>query len=305
MQGAGKMQNTSATIDDSNPQSWSEQQIAAETVVVLTSRIWRITAANPSLMTGPGTNSYLLIGHDSVACVDPGPADEGHCQALLDAVAASGKPLRHILLTHTHKDHSPGTSALVALTGARVYGCPPLAHDPSQDRDTVIDEDWHDGQIWSDLGWPVHVIHTPGHVENHLCFHDPEQGWLITGDHLIQGSTVVIIPPHGRLSDYIRSLRRLLPLQAKALMPGHGRVMANAEEIIEGTIAHRQQREDKTRDKLAGAGLISLEDLVPLVYDDVPPWLHPVARFSLWAHLIKLAEDGQAEQHDNKWQTIR
>lgn len=290
--------------ESSDPKIWAKLAIAPELVVKLSSRIWRITAANPSLMTGPGTNSYLLIGDDCVVCVDPGPADTTHHQALLAAVSLSGKALRYILLTHTHRDHSPGTAALVAATGAEVLGCPPLADDPSQDRDTHIDTQLYDGDIWRGLGWPLHVIHTPGHVENHLCFHDHTQGWLITGDHLIQGSTVVIIPPHGRLSDYLRSLERLLPLPIKALMPGHGRVMPDAETVIRSTIAHRLERESKTRQCLSQVQPISLEDLVPLVYDDVAAWLHPVARFSLWAHLIKLSDDGEAELRDNKWCTI-
>lgn len=279
----------------------SELAIAPETAVVLSPRVWRITAANPGLMTGPGTNSYLLIGHDCCAVVDPGPADDAHRDALLAAVAACGLPLRHILLTHTHRDHSPGCQALVAASGASVLGMPPLDGDPTQDRDTRFDRVLADGERWEALGWPLHIVHTPGHVENHLCFHDPQEGWLITGDHLIQGSTVVIIPPHGRLTDYMRSLRLLLPLGLRALLPGHGKVMTDAEAVVRGTLAHRQQREDKTVQRLGDAGPVSLEDLVPLVYDDVQPWLHPVARFSLLAHLIKLADEGRAAEHDGLW----
>lgn len=285
-----------------DPAAWAELAIAAGEAVVISPRAWRITAPNPSLMTGPGTNSYLLIGDDCCACVDPGPADPAHTAALLAAVAACGKPLRHILLTHTHRDHSPGCQALVAATRAQVLGMPPLADDPTQDRDTQIDSVLRDGDVWLGLGWPLRVVHTPGHVENHLCYHDSEEGWLITGDHLIQGSTVVIIPPHGRLSDYLRSLEKLLPLGLRALLPGHGKVMAEAGQVVRGTLAHRQQREDKVVRCLGEAGPIALAELVPLVYDDVPPWLHPVARYSLWAHLIKLGEEGRASGHDEVWQ---
>lgn len=279
---------------------WPDLAVTAEAVIVLSDRVWRISAGNPGLMTGPGTNSYLLLGPEAVAVVDPGPADEAHFQALMAAVRHSGRPLRHILLTHTHRDHSPGCAALVAATGARVHGLPPLAEDPSQDRDTVIDTRLADGDCWEALGWPLHVLHTPGHVENHLCFHDPGEGWMITGDHLIQGSTVVIIPPHGKLADYLASLEKLLPLAPRALLPGHGRLMPDAGAVVRGTIAHRLQREAKVITCLREAGPTALADLVPRVYDDVPTWLHPVARFSLWAHLIKLAGEGRAHCRDDE-----
>ena len=278
--------------------------ITPELPVALSSRVVRITAANAGMMTGPGTNSYLLIGHDNVVCVDPGPADDAHLAALLAGVASLGKALTHILLTHTHRDHSPGCAALVAATGAQVLGMPPLASDPSQDRDTVIDRTLHDGELFDALGWPLRVIHTPGHVENHLCFHAPEDGWLITGDHLIQGSTVVIIPPHGRLGDYLASLRKLLPLKLTALLPGHGRVMADADGVINGTLAHRQQREDKVL-RCLPASPVPLADLVLTVYDDVAPWLHGIAKYSLLAHLIKLAEEGRAQESAEGWQALQ
>ncbi len=292
------------TLPAHDPLAWAELPIAAGEAVVISRHVWRITAPNPSLMTGPGTNSYLLIGHDCCACVDPGPADPVHTAALLAAVNACGKPLRHILLTHTHRDHSPGCLALLEATDADVLGMPPLADDPTQDRDTHIGTVLRDGEIWSGLGWPLRVVHTPGHVENHLCYQDLEEGWLITGDHLIQGSTVVIIPPHGRLADYLRSLEKLLPLGLQALLPGHGKVMAEAGKVVHATIAHRQQREEKVVRCLREAGPIALGDLVTQVYDDVPPWLHPVARYSLWAHLIKLGDEGRARADDEVWQMI-
>jgi len=279
--------------------------IIADSHQRLSARVWRITAANPSIMTGPGTNTYLLIGQSCVAMVDPGPADDAHLTAMLAAIAEAGLALTHILLTHTHRDHSPGTQALVAATGARVCGMPPLAEDPSQDRDTVIEEIWADGYRFKELGWPLEVIHTPGHVENHLCFHCPDEQWVITGDHIIQGSTVVIIPPHGRLGDYVRSLNKLLDRGIEYLLPGHGTVMANAEAVVAGTVAHRLQRENKVIAALAKHPPASLADWVPIVYDDVSPHLHPIARFSLWAHLLKLAEDGVVTEIDGIWQQVR
>lgn len=279
--------------------------IVADTHQRLNARVSRITAANPSIMTGPGTNTYLLIGQNCVAVIDPGPADTAHRNAILAAVADTGLPLTHVLLTHTHRDHSPGTQALVTATGARVCGMAPLADDPSQDRDTIIDETWADGYCFKALGWPVNIIHTPGHVENHLCFHCPDQHWVITGDHIIQGSTVVIIPPHGRLGDYLRSLNKLVGRGIEYLLPGHGTVMANAEAVVAGTVAHRLQRQQKVLDALASYPPANLADWVTIVYDDVSPSLHAIARFSLWAHLLKLAEDGVAIEIDGIWQQIR
>jgi len=292
------------TLHATDVSSQHDLAISPGVAVKLSPRVARITAANASIMTGPGTNSYLLFGHDNVVCVDPGPAEEQHLEALLSAIAESQKPLTHILLTHTHRDHSPGCKALVAATGAQVLGMPPLASDPSQDLDTVITQTLRDGDRFDALGWPIQVIHTPGHVENHLCFHAPEDGWLITGDHLIQGSTVVIIPPHGRLGDYLNSLRKLLPLQLNALLPGHGRVMADADRVIHGTLAHRQVREDKVLRCLTPHPL-PLAELVLTVYDDVAPWLYGVAKYSLLAHLIKLAEDHVAIECEQGWRLVQ
>ena len=287
-------------MPDATPLAFADPGIQPDVAVPLSPHVWRVTANNPGLMTGPGTNSYLLLGAQAVACVDPGPDDAAHRAALLAAIAASGRPLTHILLTHTHRDHSPGSPALAAATGARILGMSPLAEDPSQDRATVIDEVLADSQVWDALGWPLQVVHTPGHVENHCCFHDPAEGWVLTGDHLIQGSTVVIIPPHGRLGDYLRSLDKLLPLAPRALLPGHGTVIAEAEALIRWTLAHRLQREAKVLACL-GTAPEPLEQLVARVYDDVPERLHAVARLSLWAHLIKLGEDGRAQESHGQW----
>lgn len=300
-------QNLEFSLTDSQTltlSQWPTLEISAETTVKLSASVWRVTAANPGLMTGPGTNSYVLIGESCCAIVDPGPDDAAHREALLAAVADTGKPLKFILLTHTHRDHSPGSSALVAATGARILGCPPLANDPSQDRDTVIDEVLIDQQQWLGLGWTLQVVATPGHVENHLCFFCPHEGWLITGDHLIQGSTVVIIPPHGRLADYISSLEKLLAFPIEAILPGHGKAMLAAHDVIRGTITHRQQREQKVLERFAVGHQQTLMQLVETVYDDVQPWLHPVARFSLLAHLIKLADEGRVRQDDDHWQRL-
>ena len=258
---------------------------------------WRVLARNPGMMTGPGTNSYLF-GKDSLTVIDPGPEDQEHLQALLQAARTLGKPIEQIVVTHTHRDHSPGALALVAATGARCLG-------PSVPDDGLQDESWQSDRLLAEGdrvdcgGVSLQVIETPGHVGNHLCYLS-DDGMLFTGDHLIQGSTVVIAPPSGSMQAYFASLRKLQQRGVTMMAPGHGDVISDPEETLSHTLAHRQKREDKVLDALSGNPQ-ALGVLVKAVYDDVPEFLHGVAQFSLRAHLIKLAEDGKAEETDQGW----
>ena len=258
---------------------------------------WRVLARNPGMMTGPGTNSYLF-GKDSLTVIDPGPEDQEHLQALLQAARTLGKPIEQIVVTHTHRDHSPGALALVAATGARCLG-------PSVPDDGLQDESWQSDRLLAEGdrvdcgGVSLQVIETPGHVGNHLCYLS-DDGMLFTGDHLIQGSTVVIAPPSGSMQAYFASLRKLQQRGITMMAPGHGDVISDPEETLSHTLAHRQKREDKVLDALSGNPQ-ALGVLVKAVYDDVPEFLHGVAQLSLQAHLIKLAEDGKAEEADQGW----
>lgn len=258
---------------------------------------WRVLARNPGMMTGPGTNSYLF-GKDSLTVIDPGPEDQEHLQALLQAARTLGKPIDQVIVTHTHRDHSPGALALVAATGARCQG-------PSVPDDGLQDESWQSDRLLAEGdqvdcgGVSLQVIETPGHVGNHLCYLS-EDGLLFTGDHLIQGSTVVIAPPSGSMQAYFASLRKLQQRGITLMAPGHGDVISDPEETLSHTLAHRQKREDKVMDALSGDPQ-ALGVLVKAVYDDVPEFLHGVAQFSLQAHLIKLAEDGKAAETDKGW----
>jgi len=258
---------------------------------------WRVLARNPGMMTGPGTNSYLF-GKDSLTVIDPGPEDQEHLQALLQAAHTLGKPIDQVLVTHTHRDHSPGALALVAATGARCLG-------PSVPDDGLQDESWQSDRLLGEGdrvdcgGVSLQVIETPGHVGNHLCYLS-DDGLLFTGDHLIQGSTVVIAPPSGSMQAYFASLRKLQQRGITMMAPGHGDVISDPEETLSHTLAHRQKREDKVLDALSGDPQ-TLGVLVKAVYDDVPEFLHGVAQLSLQAHLIKLAEDGKAEEADQGW----
>jgi glyoxylase-like metal-dependent hydrolase (beta-lactamase superfamily II) len=248
-------------------------------------------------MTGAGTNSYLL-GRQHVALIDPGPAEASHIDAIL---SACGDQLRWILVTHTHRDHSPAAAALAAATGAEVIGMPLQPDDGFQDNSFVATRTLtHDERLVSDE-FTLRAIYTPGHVNNHICYLFEEQGLLFCGDHIMQGSTVVIIPPHGDMKAYIESLRLLLDYPLQALAPGHGWLIDDPVAEVQGLIDHRLTREAKVLQVLKVVGKGTLKSLTPKVYDDVNASLHPIARYSLWAHLIKLQHDGVASVEGDDW----
>lgn len=262
----------------------------------LSPRVRRLTASNAGPMTGPGTNTYLL-GEREVAVVDPGPADAAHIESIL---AACGQQLRWVLVTHTHPDHSPAAQILAERTGARLMGNV-LADDGFQDQTFTSDHAFAHDELLQTEEFTLRALATPGHVDNHLCFLVEEDGLLLTGDHIMQGSTVVIIPPAGDMKAYIDSLELLLDYPLEALAPGHGQLIQEPRREIEGLIRHRLTRENKVVKVLSETGSGDLDSLVAPVYDDVDPKLHPVARYSLWAHLIKLRKDGRAEQRGERW----
>jgi glyoxylase-like metal-dependent hydrolase (beta-lactamase superfamily II)/8-oxo-dGTP pyrophosphatase MutT (NUDIX family) len=266
--------------------------------VRLSPRVWRLTAPNPGVMTGPGTNTYLVGGNDAWAVIDPGPDDEAHVQA---TVAAAPGPIRHILVTHTHRDHSPAARRLQALTGAELLGLAAPDAD-GQDVAFVPDRSLRDGELLR-LGpdASLRVIHTPGHASNHLCYLLLEEKTLFTGDHVMQGSTVVINPPDGDMAAYLASLQSLQGVDLDWLAPGHGFLMDEPRRRIEALIRHRRAREAKVVEALRALGPASLGDLLARVYDDVPQRLHPVAARSLLAHLRQLAAEGRALEREGCW----
>jgi glyoxylase-like metal-dependent hydrolase (beta-lactamase superfamily II) len=252
----------------------------------------RLTAPNPGLMTGPGTNTYLL-GTTDLVLVDPGPDDEVHRAALEAAIADRGT-LRFILVTHTHLDHAPGAAALARATGAQVVGFGP-ADDFVPDRS--VGEGWTLTVATAHGDMTVEAVHTPGHASNHLCWLLPESRTLLTGDHVMHGSTVVIRPPDGDLGAYLASLARVRdhdpPIDT--LAPGHGRLMTDVTGVIDSLIAHRLGRQARVADALREVGEGTVDQLLAQVYADVTEAQLPVARFSLWAHLRYLAEQEKAE----------
>jgi glyoxylase-like metal-dependent hydrolase (beta-lactamase superfamily II) len=262
----------------------------------LDGEVTRIVAPNAGMMTGAGTNTYLVGARDLVV-VDPGPDDESHVQAILSAGAGR---IRWILCTHTHFDHSPAAARLKSLTGAKIaaMSAPLTDHDCRLDPDRTLAPD----DLIHCAGVSLRAVHTPGHASNHVCFLLSSNGMLFTGDHIMQGSTVVIWPPDGNMRAYLESLRRLLELDIRVLAPGHGYLIEDPHAEVERLIKHRLRREDKVRQAVLQADEpATIEMLLPRAYDDVPKVLHEMAALSLQAHLEKLLEDGEIHRSDGRY----
>jgi glyoxylase-like metal-dependent hydrolase (beta-lactamase superfamily II) len=249
----------------------------------------RLVARNPGFMTGPGTNTYL-VGTQQCAVIDPGPHDPAHIERILEV---AGGAVTTILATHTHPDHSPAVAALAQATGAEVLGRGAPANG-RQDATFAPTRVLNDGDVVRIGDMTLRAIHTPGHASNHLCYLLEGAGLLFSGDHVMQGSTVVIGPPDGNMQLYLQSLARLQREPVRSIAPGHGTVIEDAQAEVARLIAHRLQREAKVAERLRLAGRATLDVLVASVYDDVDPRLHPVAKGSLLAHLLKLEAEGRA-----------
>ncbi|WP_170064691.1 MBL fold metallo-hydrolase [Caldimonas caldifontis] len=268
--------------------------------VRLSERVIRVTAPNGSLMTGPGTNTYLVGGGaaNRWTVIDPGPDDEEHVRAVL---AAAPGPIEAIVLTHSHKDHSPASQALSAATGAPVWGRWP-AHPQGQDPRLALDRELQHGErLVCSSETHLRVLHTPGHASNHLCFLLEEEKLLFTGDHVMQSSTVVINPPDGDMAAYLASLRGLLDEGLEWLAPGHGFLMAQPAKVIEALVAHRLRREALVLEATLALGPASVARLRERVYTDIPSALYAMAERSLLAHLIKLQTEGRVRQDEAGW----
>jgi glyoxylase-like metal-dependent hydrolase (beta-lactamase superfamily II) len=235
------------------------------------------------MMTGPGTNSYL-VGTDELAVVDPGPDDGRHLDTLAELGAGR---IRWIVVTHTHPDHAPGAAGLARRTGAEVLGY-------RADDGFVPDRLVGDGEDVAGRGFTLRAVHTPGHASNHLCWLLLDEQMLFSGDHVMQGSTVVIAPPDGDMALYLDSVHRVSVRQppVATIAPGHGSLITDPARVLTGIIEHRLARETAVALALAQAGRATVDELLPRVYTDVRDELLPVARFSLWAHLRKLGAEG-------------
>ena len=241
----------------------------------------RIVAPNPGMMTGPGTNTYL-VGIDEIAVIDPGPDDADHLEAI---AGCGGDRIRWILCTHTHPDHAPGAAALAAHTGAEV-----LAYG---NRDGLkVDRRIGQGYRLEATEFRLTAHHTPGNASNHLCYVLEEERMLFSGDHVMQGSTVVIKPPDGDMAAYLESLEKVKGLRLKTIAPGHGHLIDDPKTVLQWYIDHRAERERKVLEALRSRGTAKIDVLVPDIYDDVDPERYSVARYSVHAHLLKLASEG-------------
>lgn len=265
----------------------------------LTGGVRRLVAPNPGMMTGPGTNTYLL-GEKAVAVIDPGPRIRSHIAAIQDLAGAA---IRWILVTHTHPDHSPAARELAAETGAQLLGRP-APEGRHQDMTFKPGRILGDGDALQTDEFRLTALHTPGHASNHLCFLHEENRLLFTGDHVIDGSTVVIDPPDGNMRHYIDSLQRLLSIEFESIAPGHGDLLHEPYKVIEWIIAHRLQREARVVSALQEHGGLTPTALVPKVYADVDPDRYALAERSLLAHLQKLADEGRAGMIDGRWQLL-
>lgn len=271
-------------MTDASATFTTEPPLVHDKPQVISPLVRRITAANPSHMTGPGTNTYL-VGNDEVLVIDPGPEDDVHTKAILKA--AKGR-IRWIMCTHTHPDHSPGVPALKAETGAEFMAW-------SNRGGLRTDRRLSDGDQLVTDEFTTTAVHTPGHAGNHLCFFLDDERMLFSGDHIMQGSTVVITPPDGDMGAYLESLAKVRALNLKAIAPAHGHVITDPNTVIDWYVTHRLEREAQLHGLLIEMGSARIAQLVEAAYVPLDPVLIPMAKRSVHAHLRKLADEGKVK----------
>lgn len=255
----------------------------------------RLIANNPSPFTHVGTGTYV-VGRGRVAVIDPGPDLAEHLDTL--QLALGGEEITHILVTHTHVDHSPGATRLAKRTGAPTYGFGPHAFGryprgevapAGADLDFDPDVLLRDGDVVETECFRIEAVHTPGHCSNHLCFALPETGALFTGDHVMAWSTSVVSPPDGDMGEYLASLARLLDRSDTLYLPTHGALIADPKPLVAAFLRHRHERERQILECI-GRGQRRIAQMVPLMYVGLAPFLVPAAAHSLFAHLLHLLE---------------
>jgi glyoxylase-like metal-dependent hydrolase (beta-lactamase superfamily II) len=278
--------------------------ISAGRVETLSPLVRRVVANNPSAFTFRGTSSFI-VGRGEVAVIDPGPPDEAHLAALLEALR--GETVNHILVTHSHADHSPLAAALQRATGARTYGygqvMPPagseaLRLDASIDHAFRPDVQLADGDTLAGPGWTLDAVFTPGHMSNHMCFALREERTLFSGDHVMAWATSVIAPPDGDMARYFASLGKLLERDDQIYHPGHGPSRQDPLPLVRGYLTHRRMREEAIRASVV-KGARQLSDVVAAVYAGIDPALHPAAALSARAHLEHLVAQGRLRVRDD------
>lgn len=269
--------------------------------------VTRVLAPNPSPYTFTGTQTHI-VGTRDLAVIDPGPAAPEHLDRLLAAIA--GRPVTAIVITHHHRDHSPGAIPLKAATGAPVVGAAPFAlvdegprADAAFDPDYAPDRVMEEGDTVAGEGWTLEAIATPGHTSNHLAFALPETQALFSGDHVMGWSTSVVSPPDGDMGAYMTSLEKLLGRDDRVFYPGHGPEIERPQRIVRGMLGHRRQREGQILRLLAG-GAQPIAVVVERMYVGLDPRLVPAAERSVLAHLLDLERRGLVRQREDMWEAV-
>ncbi len=265
----------------------------------------RLLAHNPSAFSYTGTGTFV-VGHGTVAVIDPGPDDPDHVAALIETL--KGETVSHIVVTHTHRDHSPAAPALQAATGALIVGCAPLVladdgprADAGFDATYAPDAVMADGDSIEGPDWTLTAVATPGHTSNHLCFALRQEKALFSGDHVMGWSTTVVAPPDGDMADYIASLKKLLDRDDVIYHPTHGEPVTDPQRFVRHLIGHRKQRENQII-RLLGEGVTEIPAMVATMYAMVDKRLHPAAGRSVLAHLIDLQAQGRVLPAGAGWQ---
>ena len=266
--------------------------------------IRRVLANNPGPFTFKGT-STAIVGHGEVAIVDPGPDDPAHIEALKRALA--GETIIHILVTHTHRDHSPAARALKEWSGAKTYGFGPhgaalpeggVVVEEGGDMDFAPDVFLRDGDVVACAGFTLEAVHTPGHTSNHLCYALREERALFPGDHVMGWSTTVVAPPDGDMAQYIASLKKLLARDDRIYWPTHGGAIPNPKPFVAAYLEHRLDRERQILAALRD-GVVTIPDMVARIYIGLDARLRPAAALSVLAHLVQLTREGRVVAQPN------
>ena len=253
----------------------------------------RVVARNPSAFTFQGTGTYI-VGEGEVAVIDPGPNIEAHVDAILDSL--SGETITHILVTHTHTDHSPASAALKSKTGAATYGYGP--HGAGRYlRGTDVEEgaDWDfrpditvtHGDVIEGTGWSFECVHTPGHTSNHICYQYQKTRSLFSGDHVMGWSTTIVAPPDGDMTEYLASLKALLERDDAVYWPTHGPCITRPKPYVRSLIGHRLTRQDQILACLE-SGIHKITDMVPDMYPHLDRSMYGVAAIQVLSAILHL-----------------